>query len=197
MLKQTWWNDNAVNLMGLFKSWVGDENAESKVYMANYLKNKNYYTLIDCGCGNGTFYYTLKNNNINIEYTGVDSCEYFIELNTSNGIKMINSDIRNIDISDNSYDIVFSRHVIEHQPEFNIILNEFIRIGKKEVCHIFFIKPHNETEDKINYDNKSNLYHNNYSKKSIENFLSKNKKISSWNWIEINDKENALHIYLI
>jgi ubiquinone/menaquinone biosynthesis C-methylase UbiE len=194
MDEQTWWNNNINFKIEQFKNWVGNSDAESKIYMAKYLKTKNYTSLLDAGCANATFNDTLKKNNINLEYTGVDSCQYFIELNRKNGLKMIDSDIRKISVSDNSYDIVFSRHTFEHQPNFDIILDELIRISSKEICHIFFIKP--KDEQIIKYDEPSNLYHNIYSKILIEEHLLKNKKVKNWIWIDINENECALHVYL-
>ena len=139
-------------------------------------------------------YNTLKNLNIPINYTGVDTCSYLIDLNRQNGIKMIDSDIRQIPVSDNSYDIVFSRHTFEHQPNFDIILNELIRIASKEMCHIFFIKP--SSKQVIDYNQKTNLYHNIYSKSLIEYQLQQNKKVKNWSWIDINEKECFLCTFI-
>jgi hypothetical protein len=68
-----------------------------------------------------------------------------------------------------------------------------IRIGKFEACHIFFIKPHSN-KTVTNHD--GTLYHNTYSIQEIESFLSRNPKVSSWKWVDINKEENALHILL-
>jgi ubiquinone/menaquinone biosynthesis C-methylase UbiE len=195
MEEQTWWNNHIKENMESYKQWVGDEKAESKQYMANYLKNKNYKTLLDSGCGDGFFNQTLQNHHIDIDYTGVDTCHYFIELNKSKGIKIINSDIRKIPVEDNSYDIVFSRHTFEHQSNYKIILEESIRISKMETCIIFFIRP--TLFEKIDYNETVNLYHNQYSRSSIEKSLFEHKKVKSWSWIDINEQECALHIYLI
>ena len=70
-----------------------------------------------------------------------------------------------------------------------------IRVASKYVVHIFFIKP-DETE-KINYWEEENLYHNRYSKNDIENYLSKNSKVKSFEWLDINEAENALVISLV
>ena len=165
MEPQTWWNYNAEKSLDIFKDWVGDSNAESKLYMANYLKDKSYKSLVDAGCGNATFYDTLVHNQLDIKYIGVDSCKYFINLNIDRGLNMIESDIRNITVPDSSIDIVFSRHTFEHQPTFRDILGELIRVAIKEITHIFFIKP-SDTED-IKYSHEDNLYHNCYSKTDI------------------------------
>lgn len=192
--KQTWWNNYAEEQINTFKNWVGDENAESKNYMVNYLKDKSYRSLFDAGCGNATFYNTLVNNNINIKYTGIDSCSFFIKYNQGRGIEMIDADIRDIPINDSVTDITFSRHTFEHQSNFKDIMNELIRISSKEMAHIFFIKP--SDEENIVYTQHDNLYHNRYSKNEIDIFLKNHFKVNTWKWININNEECALHIYL-
>jgi ubiquinone/menaquinone biosynthesis C-methylase UbiE len=195
MEPQTWWNKNIDTKLETFKGWVGDWNAPSKQYMANYLKNKSYSSLIDAGCANATFYHTLKYNNINIDYIGVDSCKQFIETNNKNGIQTIDNDIRDMKhFTDSSIDIVFSRHTLEHQPNFEQTLNEFIRVANQEVCHIFFIPP--KIVEKMDYNPEIDLYHNVYSISKIETFLQNHSKVSKWNFAyNIGSNECALHIY--
>jgi SAM-dependent methyltransferase len=194
MFVQTWWNEKVEKNIETFNGWVGDYKAESKLYMGNYLKSKNYASILDAGCANASFLDTLKYLNINMTYVGVDSCKYFVSLNNARSINTIESDITKMCISDKSYDIVFSRHTFEHQPHFQPILLELIRVAKNEACHIFFIKPA-ETE-LINYSQDGNLFHNRYSIEFIEDTLKNNTRVESWKWVEINQQECALHVYL-
>ena len=63
--EQTFWN-NFMNDKKLktFSDWVGDSEAESKVFFYNYIKNKNFKSILDMGCGNATISAGLKKNNI-------------------------------------------------------------------------------------------------------------------------------------
>lgn len=195
--EQTWWNKNVKAQLDEFKGWVGDASAPSKVYMANYLKEVNdssYRTLLDAGCGNATFYHTLQQEKVALEYTGADSCVYFVEENRKHGITMIQTDIRKIPVEDKTSDIVFSRHTFEHQPNVDIILNELIRVAKKEMCHIFFLKP--SEKQIINWDTMTNLYHNTYSRADIDQRLLKHSRVTTWKWVNLNEQECALHVYL-
>lgn len=138
MEEQVWWNKNAAKQYDTFKWWVGDDEAESKKYSAQHCIARGYTSVVDVGCGDATFYSSLMKLNKDIQYVGVDSCDFFIDLNTKRNISMIKSDIRNMPaIADSSFDICFSRHTFEHQPSFGLVLNEMIRVGKKEACHIF------------------------------------------------------------
>lgn len=195
MKTQTWWNTNVKSQINVFKNWIGDENAESKCYVAKYLQSKKYNTFLDVGCGTATMSKCLLDHKLALQYTGVDSCEYLINLGKENSINIINSDVRNMNnILNSSYDFGFSRHVLEHQESFSLALSELIRVSKYEACHIFFIKPL-ETE-RINYDLSNNLYHNTYSIHDINAFLQNNKKVTSWEWYNINNNEVALHIII-
>ena len=69
-----------------------------------------------------------------------------------------------------------------------------IRVADKYVVHIFFIKP--TDEEKIIFDEPNNLYHNRYVKEEIESFINENKDVDSFEWIDINQQENALIITL-
>jgi ubiquinone/menaquinone biosynthesis C-methylase UbiE len=195
MQPQTWWNRNIESKLNIFKFWIGDENAESKLYIARYLANKSYKTFLDVGCGTATMKSCLSNNGISIQYTGVDSCEYLINLAKRSGIEIINSDVRNMNnILDSSYEYGFSRHVFEHQESFRMALDELIRVSKYEASHIFFIKP--SDREVIKYTKIDNLYHNIYSRVDIDTHLQYHKKVNSWKWVDINAQEIALHIIL-
>jgi ubiquinone/menaquinone biosynthesis C-methylase UbiE len=195
MKEQTWWNENIKSQINVFKNWVGDETAESKRYAAKYLRSKQYNTFLDVGCGTATMSKCLLDHKLALQYTGVDSCDYLINLGKEHGIDIINSDVRNMNnILTSSYDFGFSRHVFEHQESFNPALSELIRVSKYEACHIFFIKP-SETQ-LIHYNSNNNLYHNTYSIHDINAFLQNNKKVNYWEWVNINKGEVALHIIL-
>ena len=136
--------------------------------------------------------------NKDIQYVGVDSCDFFIDMNTKRNISMIKSDIRNMPaIADSSFDICFSRHTFEHQPSFGLVLNEMIRVGKKEACHIFFIKPDEKKEVIIlGTDDYKDLFHNKYCKGDIEAFLLNHNKVKSFYWKDLNEQEMGLHVLL-
>lgn len=194
IMEQTWWNENIQSTYNQFLGWVGDEKAESKIFFRKMILANNYKSILDVGCGPATEYYPLKEANKDIDYTGVDSCEFFVERNTKQGISMIKCSAHSIPLKDSSKELVFGRHILEHQPEFKPVMNEMIRVAAKAVAHIFFLKP-TETLD-ISYDEKSNLYHNTYVKDEIDDFLENHQKVVSYEWFDINKQENMVLIEL-
>lgn len=182
----TWWNKNAETRMNDFKSWVGDFNQASKVYCRKYIADKQYKTIIDCGCGLATDYYGFKDDNYEVNYTGLDSCKFFVNSNRDNGITMIEAELEeNLPISDNSYEIGYCREVLEHLPYYEHTLKELIRISSKEVLIVFFIEP--GSDEYINYWGEEDLYHNKYNKEKLETFIMSNPKVDKLFWTAILD----------
>lgn len=196
VLKQTWWDYNLPNehMFNTFLGWIGGTDATSKVKFRSFIKDKNFKNIIDIGCGPATEYEGFKKDNIDIEYTGSDSSEFLCNYNSSRGVNMIKAEAHNLPVENSSYDVSHSRHVLEHQPDFRPVLDELVRVGSKLAVHIWFHKP--EDKEIIDYDPGSNLYHNFYKKEDVENHLLENKKVERVEWLEVDDKENILLVWL-
>lgn len=197
VFEQTWWNNNLNNTSKYdeYLGWIGDTNAESRVAIRKKIKDYGVKSLADFGCGPCIEYMGLTSEGYEIKYLGIDSCTHLKEVNEKRNISFLNAPVEKTGLKANSYEVSYSRHVLEHLPTYEDALTEMIRVASKYVVHIFFIKP--QAEDKVDYWEKDNLYHNTYSASNIESFLKKNKKVKSFEWIDINQKENALFITLI
>jgi ubiquinone/menaquinone biosynthesis C-methylase UbiE len=189
--KQSWWDKNLEKKYDIFATWVGDSNAPSKKYFRKYVKDHEYKSLIDLGCGNATEYFAYKEEYPELKYIGVDSSEFLNNRNSALGVSMILASAENVPLESGCVDVVFCRHVLEHQPSFEPVLAEMIRLAKHEAIHVFFIAP-DERDTHIGYSASENLYHNRYNINDIENFL----KILNleFKWIDISNIEKALVI---
>jgi len=187
-----WWNKNLPHDLANFEKSIGDCNAVSKVYVRKYVREKNYKSILDAGCGLCSEYVGYKNDGYDIDYLGVDFCDYLIDQAKTKSIPVIKSSIESINLLDSSKEIVYGRHVLEHQSYYEKSLNEFIRIAQKEVIIVFFIWPTNE---KINYDAVANLYNNQYDLCKLTYFLLYNPKVNSVQFEKL-EYEIILHIYL-
>jgi len=194
--KQTWWDTNLPNesMFNTFLGWVGDSEAESKIKFRQFLKNRNFKNILDVGCGPATEYFGFKKDDIVIEYMGVDSSQFLVDYNLRRGIPMLMSEAHDIALTDNSYEVVFSRHLLEHQPSFEPVLDEIIRISSKLAVHIWFHKP--ADEEKIDFDDGQKLYHNFYRREDIEKHLMQNDKVKNFEWLDVNAEENILLIWI-
>jgi len=146
--------------------------------------------MLDLGCGDCTILQGILTRNIDIEYQGIDSCSKFCSE------KVIEADIRKVPFEDSSYDLVFGRHVLEHQNTFEILLEEMIRLASKEVIHIFFIKPTSTSSTKYFEFDSRGLCHNNYNKRLIQEYLENHPKVDSFFFKDLNQQEEALHIQI-
>ncbi len=191
-----WWNKNLKdgNVMKVFKGWIGTFDAISKKFTRNYIEAMKYKSLLDCGCGCCTEYFGYINDGYSIKYTGVDTCNLLIEENERNGIDVKLSSSEKLPFSDNSYEVVYIRHLLEHLPGYEKALDEAIRVAGNEVLVIFFLRPGNAIE-KINYDEKENLYNNEYNKQEIEDYIKTKTKVNRFRWENIAN-EAILHIYV-
>lgn len=195
LFKQTWWDDNLKNRFDDYLGWLGDSTADSRVFIRDNIKKLEIKSFADFGCGPCLEYTALKDEGYEFDYMGIDSCVHLKEINESKGISFINAPVEKTGLKKNAYELSYSRHVFEHLPTYKDILDEMIRVASKYVVHIFFIKP--GEEEKINYWEEENLYHNNYCKQEIEEHLSSNPKVKSFEWMDINQNENALVITLV
>lgn len=197
IFKQTWWDNNLKKeyKFNEYLGWLGDSNAESRIFIRDNIKELEIKSIVDFGCGPCVDYQSLKDDGYEFEYLGIDSCVHLTEVNQSKDIPFLNSSVEKTGLKDNSYELSYSRHLFEHLPSYKDVLKEMIRISSTYVVHIFFIKP--SEEEKINYWQEENLYHNQYAKIDIEKYLKPNKKVKSFEWMDINDKENALVITLV
>lgn len=196
VFKQTWWDENLPHRIEEFTSWIGSKDAESKVYCRRYVKDRGFGSLIDLGCGTATEYFAYVEEYPQLKYTGVDSCKHLFEKNAAAGVPMILAPAEETGLPDNFADVTFSRHVLEHQPKFEPVLTEMIRLARLTAIHVFFITPTNATTH-VGLDSTANLYHNRYNIQEIESYLNKHKQVLDWDWEKINGTETALIIHLI
>ncbi len=193
----TWWNKNIPGQrLEEFKSWLTDGHQSDRKYCRSHIAKQEYKTFLDVGCGIAVEYFGFKDDNYPIEYTGLDSCNFLIDLNRSKGIQMIEAELDSpLPIEDGSYDCVYAREIIEHLQYHRRTLDELIRVAKKEVIVTWFIRPNHEPED-IRYRADEDLYHNQYNIDNLEKFVLSNDRVESVTWHEPNEKHIVLHIKL-
>jgi ubiquinone/menaquinone biosynthesis C-methylase UbiE len=196
LFKQTWWDNNLNNSkkFGEYLGWLEDKDASSRVFIRENIKDLEIKSIADFGCGPCVDYIALNDEGYDFDYLGIDSCIHLKEFNESKEINFLNAPVEKTGLEENSYEMSYSRHLLEHLPTYKDALKEMIRVASKYVVHIFFIKP--SEEEKINYWEDENLYHNQYCQTDIETYLKKNKKVTSFEWIDVNEKETALVINL-
>jgi SAM-dependent methyltransferase len=189
--KQTWWDTTIKEKESGFLYGIGKSDAISKIFSRQYVKSKGYRSIIDLGCGPATEFFAYKDEGYEINYLGIDSSQYLFKINLERGVPMLLSRAESVHLPQNSYEIVYSRHVLEHQPFFEPILEEMIRLAEKEATHVFFFKP-GENPKFSHFNEEENLWHSTYNKKEIENFLEQHPKVDFFFWEDVPLPENGL-----
>lgn len=184
---QTWWDKDIKDQFGSFQVWVGKSNAKSKQYMRDYIKKGNFTSLIDVGCGMCDDFFAYQRENPELDWQGVDSSQFLTTRHYDKKIPVVNQKAHDMKFDDNSFDVAYSRHVLEHQRYYQPILAEMIRVASKMVTHIFFIPPRDK--EIIHYNEETNLYHNTFNKSEIENWLYKHNNVKVVQWIPLGTEE--------
>jgi ubiquinone/menaquinone biosynthesis C-methylase UbiE len=198
---ELWWENALENTVSIdmFKSWLGDVEADTRVLMRNYVKKNNFKSILDIPCGLCTDYYGFLKDNISIEYLGVDITKKLVNRALEFSIPAKEGNIEELSFETGSFEFVYARHILEHLPSYEKALKELIRVASSEVYIVFFIKPQDDLlENKINLDvtGHAKLYHNMYKKNEINDFLNSQKEVLRFDWEDANSNEIILHIHI-
>ncbi len=181
----------------MFAKWLGDKDAQSRVVVRNYVKQKGYRSLLDIPSGLSIDYHSLKQDNTNIQYFGIDITDSLVKKARDKGINVQQGSIEKIPMEDASVDICYARHILEHLSYYEKALKELVRVAKKEVLVVFFIKP-TKKDDVIDlaWVSFNQCYHNYYNQKRLEDYVTSLEGVDHFTWENVNKDENILHIYL-
>lgn len=192
-MENNWWNKNAEKMLGTFNSWVGDLDATTKVIARNYIMERGYKSILDCGFGSYPEALGYKKSGYKIRYKGIDICDFFVKQAKKKKINAILASMEDIPAKNKYFDVVYTRHTVEHCSDYRRAISEMMRVAKNEVIIIFFIPPIDSVTE-INYDVENNLYHNKYNKYELESFIKGLPGFESLTW-ESKDNEAILHIH--
>ena len=151
------------------------------------------HTILEIGCGNGKN--MLYNEELNM--TGCDISESFINICQEKGLNVFKSDQRRIEKPDNSFDYILSIAVLHHLEKANdrqIAIDEIVRLlkrGGKAIVQVWsnfkYSEQINENNDfLVNWKNNDNILYSRYYHKFEKDEFRK---------LFIKDKINILEFY--
>ena len=164
-------------------------------------------SFLDYGCGSGTTLEALETAGL-IEiaqlYLGLDIIPKNIEWCREKWPLhkwLVNKNIHKLDPPDKSFDVVYSRHVVDHMESFEGAMDEMKRVSKNLVITVFWVPMSNQDEHEIkNIDYRPsggklypNEYTNSYSRKKVMEYL---KNDSNWELLELAE-EIGTHDWII
>lgn len=119
-----------------------------KKRILEYIENEGYSKIMEIGFGSGYEYERLREDleRYNVKYIGVDYTQKFIEAARKKypEADLFQGDIRKLDFEDNTVDLIFAYHVLEHQKGISDVkkaIKEMCRVAKEKVVIIWFKAP--------------------------------------------------------
>ncbi len=196
---ELWWQQFAgtIGFWPDLEVWARDFNTQSRKALRHYIQQHNYTSILDIPCGAGTDYFGLLQDTIAITYQGIEITPKLVDFCQQKNIPVIQGSIENIPLKDNSFDISYARHILEHLHYYHKAIKELIRVARYEVLIVFFIPPEQEPDAiYLLYPRGLPIYNNYYNKKKIEEYMRTIPKVSHWIWEKVTSTECFLHIYL-
>jgi trans-aconitate methyltransferase len=164
----TYWQKNInQDNINTFKGWVGDFTAPTKQWVIEFINQNNISSMTDLGCAIADVYMGLLNSGLQVDYTGVDSCELFLTEATSRGAHVVNSDL--LSYVGHYTDLVYSRHVLEHlrgMDDVDTLFSTVAVINPKWFVNVFFVPP-TESLKLRKLKNYDDVHQNTYSADEI------------------------------
>jgi len=169
-----WWEKNLDDgyKWNEFISWLRMSDASSRKFIYNFIDNNILKINSVLEVGPGSFIdYDYFFNKQKIDYNCIDITTKIIEIALSKNIKAKLGSIKDIPHNDYSFDLVYTRHVLEHIDYYTEGILELLRVSDKYIVCTFFHLDKTSDADTIVIDSNTKLYHNIYSKKKINKFL--------------------------
>lgn len=186
----------------------GPQHPSQLYAIKKYVKDN--WSLLDYGSGSGTTYEAWLKDRLEyppFEYRGVDIIPKNVEWCKKQwplADFQINPSLHKIDQPDQSWDVVYSRHVVDHMESFEKAMDEHKRVAKKLVIAILWtgFVDSDEHEIKNIVDQRGlpteklypNEYTNNYSRKKVLEYLHNDPE---WDLLEFNENVGGNQVIVL
>lgn len=195
---------NTPDTASLCRGGGNGPNHPSQLYAINkYVKRG--MTLLDYGCGSGTTYEAMVNDQLGgpvlLKYRGLDIIPKNIEWLKKQYPEAdwkVNEHLHKIDEPDQGWDVVYSRHVVDHMRSFEEAMDEHKRVAKKLVIVVLWAgmveKDEHEIKNIVDHRGQPNEqlykdeYTNNYSRKKVMDYLTSDPE---WELLELTSDVGA------
>ena len=134
-----------------------------------FLKNIYPNSILDVGSGRGVFLFPLLNEFSHANITSIEILSNRLELLNNiktggiNNLNVLNQDLTNLTLLDNSFDVVTILEVLEHIPNVEKAIKEAIRVSKQFIVITAPSKEDNNPEHihLLTKDKLTQLFNNN------------------------------------
>ena len=112
-----------------------------RVKAINHIRQKGYTSVLDLGCGLCIDYMGYVKNGVAIKYQGLEVSQLLVDRAQGMGFPVKQGSIENIPFADSTFDVCYARHILEHLEHYKLAISEMVRVARREVLIVFFIRP--------------------------------------------------------
>ncbi|MCL4491448.1 MAG: class I SAM-dependent methyltransferase [Nitrospirae bacterium] len=126
-----WDLNEAVQYYETLRNKPGDIYESERVFFFPLMKNSR--SVLDLGCAAGGTYNIIKTVNPDILYTGIDVSRGMVEsaMKIFPGVDFRLSSGNTLDFPDNSFDVVIALGVLNHVPDYRMLIRECYRVARR------------------------------------------------------------------
>lgn len=137
MSETTWWDDrlNDKKTFDFFVENLGGPDMPSRVAVRKWAHQHDVVTVLDAGCGPALDRW----EGTGVSWRGIDNSKLLVE---HVGSPLVHhGSVEQLPFRNGDFEMVYSRHVWEHLPDFKTALKEACRVASHYVAVVFFIPP--------------------------------------------------------
>lgn len=169
-MKQTFWDRDPKTNLAKFQRKA---RHPSHAFIPWDVKSGHFKNMLECGFGFPLVAKFITERGLPIKYVGLERTAAFLKpaaTEFSNGqISFVQGDMENLSIlKDGSFDLVYTRHTLEHLSHYVGPVKEFRRIARIKV--VIILSAELMGKEKIRFMGKWGCHRNTYRKSSFEKF---------------------------
>lgn len=176
---ERWWHNNWETRQGDLDGWLRESDPTSReaiVRLADSLPRNAVDRLSVLECGPGLFYDHRWHwvNRTTVYYTGLDVTPQIVRQGREMGLTIALGSIEEIPFPEDSFDLVYCRHVLEHLPSYRNAIVSMLRASRQAVAVAFFRLDPDATTDQVAYNTVTDVpdtFHNTYAKAAVSAWL--------------------------
>jgi mannosyltransferase OCH1-like enzyme len=189
---EDWWERNLPARLAEFEHWVGDARAPTRRKIAAYVAQTRSKTVLDCGAS--LCIEEAELTACGASYTALDPTPYFVERARRRGLDILDATVHAIPLPDDSRDLVYCRHLLEHVDQHGQAIDEMLRVASRATVLVFFLPPRASAADPC-IDLAEQLRVNQYDLRTIDDRVRRCPKVRRLAW-EVVGSEAILFIEL-